>query len=162
MANEINAVAGQLWGIPMGEVYTAGPGIKIDNVHKIVSVDETVLWEGSMYLNNDSGSLSESISNFESVAIYGAPVYGGGLQRYEFLVDTSGTPAYRLAMPAADGVAAYYAFFNLNISSTATVTRSRLVKIMYSDGSVTTADFTSSSTLKAYIKKIVGINRKSA
>lgn len=37
MANEINAVAGQLWGIPMGEVYTAGPGIKIDNVHKVVS-----------------------------------------------------------------------------------------------------------------------------
>ena len=43
MANEINSVAGQLWGIPMGEVYTAGPGIKIDNVHKVVSATEPVV-----------------------------------------------------------------------------------------------------------------------
>ena len=39
---EINSVAGQLVGIPMGQVYTAGPGIKIDNVNKTVSVDNTV------------------------------------------------------------------------------------------------------------------------
>lgn len=38
---EINSVAGQLVGIPMGQVYTAGPGVKIDNVNKVVSVDIT-------------------------------------------------------------------------------------------------------------------------
>lgn len=37
----INSVAGQLVGIPVGQVYTAGPGIKIDNVNKVVSVDIT-------------------------------------------------------------------------------------------------------------------------
>lgn len=37
MANEINAVAGQLFGVPVGQVYTAGPGIVIDNVHKTVT-----------------------------------------------------------------------------------------------------------------------------
>lgn len=40
---EINSVAGQLVGIPVGEVYTAGKGIKIDNVNKVVSVDDE--WE---------------------------------------------------------------------------------------------------------------------
>lgn len=44
MANEINAVAGQLWGVPVGQVYTAGPGIVIDNVHKTVRVG-TLEWE---------------------------------------------------------------------------------------------------------------------
>ena len=39
---EINSVAGQLVGVPVGQVYTAGPGIKIDNVNKTVSVDNTV------------------------------------------------------------------------------------------------------------------------
>ena len=39
---EINSVFGQLVGVPVGQVYTAGPGIKIDNVNKIVSVDNTV------------------------------------------------------------------------------------------------------------------------
>lgn len=38
---EINSVAGQLVGIPVGQVYTAGKGIKIDNVNKVVSVDIT-------------------------------------------------------------------------------------------------------------------------
>lgn len=70
MANEINAVAGQLWGIPMGQVYTAGPGIKIDNVHKIVSVDETVLFTKTLNDNLwTSESLSESVANFERIRI---------------------------------------------------------------------------------------------
>ena len=37
MANEINSVAGQLVGIPMGQVYTAGDGISIDAVNKVVT-----------------------------------------------------------------------------------------------------------------------------
>ena len=158
-SNELLSAGAQLIGMPL-----AGPESfseqQLTYLKRALDVDETVLWEGSMYLNNDSGVLSESIGNFESVAIYGAPIYGGALQRYEFLVDTSGTPSYRIAIPAIDGTAAYHAFFNLSIStSTATVTRSRLVKIVFSDGSVTTADFSSTSTLKAYIKKIVGIGR---
>ena len=72
MANEINAVAGQLWGIPMGEVYTAGPGIKIDNVHKVVSVDETEIWSGAETVaSNLELTLSEDFTNFERIKIYG-------------------------------------------------------------------------------------------
>jgi len=41
---EINSVAGQLVGIPVGEVYTAGKGIKIDNVNKTVTFDPGT-WE---------------------------------------------------------------------------------------------------------------------
>lgn len=39
---EINSVAGQLVGIPVGQVYTAGPGIKIDNVNKTISAKHWV------------------------------------------------------------------------------------------------------------------------
>lgn len=69
---QINSVAGQLVGIPCGQVYTAGKGIKIDNVNKVVSVDETVLWEGTMFTNQTTtANLSEAASNFEYVRVYG-------------------------------------------------------------------------------------------
>lgn len=76
---EINSVAGQLVGIPVGQVYTAGPGIKIDNVNKVVSVDETVLWETDAS-GVDSGNitLSETIKNFEKYEIYGFETERGG------------------------------------------------------------------------------------
>lgn len=71
MANEINSVAGQLIGIPIGQVYTAGPGIKIDNVNKVVSVDETVLYDCSdnYVYGTNSVTLSESYKNFEIIKI---------------------------------------------------------------------------------------------
>lgn len=68
---EINSVAGQLVGIPMGQVYTAGPGINIDNVNKVVSVDETVLWDanGQVVLSGLI-TMSEPITNFERYKVY--------------------------------------------------------------------------------------------
>lgn len=51
--------------------YTAGPGIKIDNENKVISLDETVLWEGELVVNtSNSLVLSEVVTNFESIAIY--------------------------------------------------------------------------------------------
>lgn len=75
MANEINSVAGQLWGVPMGQVYTAGTGIKIDNVHKIITNDETVLYdtgstEPTAITSETSIQLSESAMNFSIIRVY--------------------------------------------------------------------------------------------
>lgn len=77
---EINSVAGQLVGIPVGQVYTAGKGIKIDNVNKVVSVDETVLWEGDtqpIRTTSVSINLSESALNFELIRFEGLNSYAG-------------------------------------------------------------------------------------
>ena len=70
MSEQVNSVAGQLVGIPCGQVYTAGKGIKIDNVNKVVSVDETVLWTGEASGSNATMSLSEAFTNFERVRFY--------------------------------------------------------------------------------------------
>lgn len=69
---EINSVAGQLVGIPVGQVYTAGEGVVVDNVHKTITskYNETVLYDGG--LNPDSVSsitLSETTMNFERIVI---------------------------------------------------------------------------------------------
>lgn len=74
MSNEINSVAGQLIGIPVGQVYTAGPGIKIDNVNKVVSIDETVLWEGPITPGNGAAPTNydlvvANMSNYEIIRI---------------------------------------------------------------------------------------------
>ena len=84
MANEINAVAGQLWGVPVGQVYTAGPGVVIDNVHKTVRVDETVLWEDltnttQLYSGTTNFNLSESFMNFERIKVYYRHSFSGNM-----------------------------------------------------------------------------------
>ena len=96
---EINSVAGQLVGIPVGQVYTAGPGIKIDNVNKIVSVDETVLYESSSAVaQGQTFDLSETTENFERILIYVAHastaltwaeifVYPGDAIRYDIILN---------------------------------------------------------------------------
>ena len=67
MSEEVNSVAGQLVGIPVGQVYTAGNGVVIDNVNKTVRVDETVLYDNG---TTTSASLSESGYNFDRIRVY--------------------------------------------------------------------------------------------
>ena len=68
--NQILSVEGQLVGIPLQE-YTAGPGIVVDNVNKVIKVDDTVTvlttlsdigtpsvnnatWDGSYAIKNNN------------------------------------------------------------------------------------------------------------
>lgn len=123
-----------------------------------LGVSETVLWEDSTGIAaaNETASLSESIANFESVAIYSEPIYGGALIRTEFNVaDLS----YRFSTGSLDGNNVFIAQYNVTISTTtATVSRSRRVSITYA-GAVTTADLSATGSYKAPIRKIVGVHR---
>lgn len=67
MSEEVNSVAGQLVGIPVGQVYTAGNGVVIDNVNKTVRIDETVLYDNG---TTTSASLSESGYHFDRIRVY--------------------------------------------------------------------------------------------
>ena len=159
MANEIMSVAGQLVGMPL-----AGPESfsqqQLDYLKRALGVDETVLWEDSngIYLNNDSAVLSETINNFESVAIYAEGVYGGPLKKYEFIVISGGQ--YRFVTESLDGSDLLNVYFNVNITGTAvTVSRSKLLKISYSSSAITCSDLSATGTYKSKIKKVVGIHR---
>ena len=161
--NSNRAVRGPVTAVPL----VAGKGVKItaDTVNNryVAEVDETVLWEDSngIYLNNDSAVLSETINNFESVAIYAESVYGGPLKKYEFIVISGGQ--YRFVTESLDGSDLLNVYFNVNITGTAvTVSRSKLLKISYSSSAITCSDLSATGTYKSKIKKVVGINRVSA
>ena len=169
MANEINAVAGQLWGIPMGEVYTAGPGIKIDNVHKVVSVDETVLYDGSTSGTSGDVTLSEVITNFERIGIFysmnhaylnGAYNFGG---KWMYLdpADLSVTKKFNINDFGCDGNASN----TMVIRSDVYTVSNDLTKFVHDIATQMFFNGTSwavNTTQHAIMYKIVGINRKSA
>lgn len=164
MANEINAVAGQLWGIPMGEVYTAGPGIKIDNVHKIVSVDETVLWESPDGVGHNSCTLSESKTNFERVRIY----FGtqGSSAQYGSCYETLGTFDNFCFIRGKGASNVWLSWIRCVATNATTITVPLAKSFNFQAQSATTWQTPSVSvnqTEDIYsIWKVVGINRKSA
>lgn len=166
---EINSVAGQLVGIPMGEVYTAGPGIKIDNVHKVVSVDETVLYDGSTSGTSGDVTLSEVITNFERIGIFysmnhaylnGAYNFGG---KWMYLdpADLSVTKKFNIHDFGCDGTSANTMVIRSDVYTVSNDLKKFVHDIatqMFFNGSswgVTTAQH-------AIVYKVVGINRKSA
>lgn len=94
----VNSVAGQLVGIPVGQVYTAGHGITIEgnSLNREVSLDETVLYEDSDGTSVSTFVLSEGWNNFETVRFIIADAYGWGTNQYDFLtsgVSVAGTRA---------------------------------------------------------------------
>lgn len=94
---EINSVAGQLVGIPVGQVYTAGKGIKIDNVNKVVSVDETVLMDTPTAVSNNLEIvLSEVFTNFEHIRIEGVRNPASGYNTSTVMEYAVGSSNYNL------------------------------------------------------------------
>lgn len=150
---EINSVAGQLVGIPVGQVYTAGKGIKIDNVNKVVSVDETVLYDCSnnYVYGTSSVTLSESYKNFEIIKIMNSKgnvqfYYPANNQGVALVTLMNITNAYLWLIP--------WTFTSDTVFAGATGK-------LWTVGSTTAVDVASNAGSKRWIQpiKIVGINR---
>lgn len=144
--------------ILQGTVATSTGIVGDGSTQNPLRADETVLWEDSTGIAaiNETATLSESITNFQSVVIYAEPIYGGSLLRNEF--EISNNP-YRFGTFSQDGSSVYIAEYNMDISDkTLTITRSRRVTISYAGG-VSTSTLSATGSYKAPIRKIVGINR---
>lgn len=160
MANEINSVAGQLVGIPVGQVYTAGPGIKIDNVNKVVSVDETVLWESSEGSAASSCTLSENLNNFDRINLYLADTN----QKISVftVVATTANFTFPTISPGYGPNTAAIIFRWFTVSGTSmTVSKAKQTNISFNDES-TNWSASRESPLYNTIVKVVGVNRISA
>lgn len=153
---EINSVAGQLVGIPIGQVYTAGKGIKIDNVNKIVTVDETVLYEDTNYTyGRNSVTLSEDYRHFECLKIFNSKgnvqfFYPGNAQGVVLFTLTNITNGYLWLIP--------WTFQNDGVTYTGATGK------LWTVGATTAVDvpYTAGSNRWIQPTKIVGINRISS
>lgn len=149
----INSVAGQLVGIPIGQVYTAGKGIKIDNVNKVVTVDETVLYDCSdtYVYGTNSVTLSESYKNFEVIKILNSKgnvqfYYPANNQGVAIVTLMNITNAYMWLIP--------WTFTSNTVFSGATGK-------LWTVGSTTIVDVPNTAGSNRWIQpiKIIGINR---
>lgn len=159
---QINSVAGQLVGIPCGQVYTAGKGIKIDNVNKVVTVDETVLWEGTQWSVGDTGqelTLSESPLNFETIKVYGYRPLGTGSNIYSAVFSEEFDPNF-LSANSITRVMMSYAINNngnriiggMGISGVTGTSWTEAGGFHFAGGSLANGEY-------AHIHKVIGINR---
>ena len=169
MANEINAVAGQLWGIPVGQVYTAGPGIKIDNVNKVVRVDETVLYDGSTSGTSGDVTLSEVITNFERIGIFYSMNHAylngnynfGGKWIYLDPADLSVTKKFNINDFGCDGTASNTMVLRSDVYTVSNDLKKFVHDIatqMFFNGT----SWAVTTTKHAIMYKVVGVNRISS
>lgn len=153
---EINSVAGQLVGVPIGQVYTAGKGVVIDNVNKTVRTDETVLFEETNYTyGRSSVTLSEDYRHFECIKIFNSKgnvqfYYPANAQEVALFTLTNFSNGFLWLIP--------WTFQNDG------VTYSGATGKLWTVGSTTAADVPSNAPSNRWIQptKIVGINRISA
>ena len=155
---QINSVYGQLVGVPVGQTYVAGPGIKIDNVNKTVSVDETVLWSGSLGSTGTSLPLSEATTNFEFIDIYCYPNSNFKTQRaaqvFRFVVPSGSNSAFYYCRTENMEAGTYYSeIIYVNVSSGTSFQLAQGHR--WQDNTQTK----SIDTYRGEVFKIVGINR---
>lgn len=157
MSEQINSVAGQLVGIPIGQVYTAGKGIKIDNVNKVVTVDETVLYEDTNNNGVATCTLTEAATNFEYLDfVVGYPGVANGLN---FVRIPSSTPVLHFTYQAGNGATDYFARVYGNINGTAiSITHCKMMYSQYSSTSTDTIRNDSANDMKC-IYKVIGVHR---
>lgn len=157
MPEQINSMAGQLVGIPMGQVYTAGKGIVIDNVNKTVRTDETVLFTDTTMAGVSTCTLTEEATNFEYLdMVVGYPNNSNGLN---YVRIPSATTYLHFTYQAGNGVTDYFARVYGVINGTAiTVTHCKTMYSAYSSTSVDSIRNDSSSDMKC-IYKVIGVNR---
>lgn len=160
---EINSVAGQLVGIPVGQVYTAGKGVVIDNVNKTVRTDETVLFEDSNGTGVDSGDISEAYTNFERLLIE----VGYGSQNtsledgYMWAMCSTRSPyTWVQYMFGAGGGNQYYAAAKIHWTSLTHFDVTHGSSILHSDSSTSVSGNTSyNANAKKCVLRIIGVNR---
>jgi len=140
------------------DTLTAGAGIAISNIN-VISVDKTVLWEGSSRTNIQ---LSETITNFEEIAVYydedgngvrlaksqATPINSSslGLCGTNYFVDDTGNPIHidAIELSISNGVVSIASANSKYMSATGTAIGNwDIAGVML-------------------IKKIVGINRKAS
>ena len=162
MSEQVNSVAGQLVGIPVGQVYTAGKGIKIDNVNKVVSVDETVLFDTGTNNAANSGATSEAYTNFERLYFeVGVNNQTGGQDGYQWSI-CSPRSEYMWVnfMYGQGGTNHYYATAKIHWTDATHFTVTNASAIMHTETSTGVVGNTSNNTAtKTCIFKIVGVNR---
>lgn len=155
MANEINAVAGQLFGVPVGQVYTAGPGIVIDNVHKTVRADETVLYSSNTAVaQGGTMALTENPENFSTVKLYVA--HAANATNLAIVIEYTGdTTRYDVVMPVTDNATNLIMDRYYFSRSGTTVTVGGRKRHTIGASSVSSSDLTN----PAFVMKIIGIKR---
>lgn len=155
MPEQINSVAGQLVGVPVGQVYTAGKGIVIDNVNKTVRTDETVLFTNNG--GTSQATLSESPFNFERIKL----LIGENNSAYsleEKTVWMMPNSTYFNLQFVTGQVNCYVANIRYTISGN-TITADKVfdTKINYDTG--TSFSFEHNTSLLNNIWKVIGVNR---
>ena len=134
-------------------------GVNISATSQLMGVDETVLWEGTAKVTNASGTLSESIDNFEYVEVYAQVSYNPNPQITRFKVDYNTSNSYRFMVAGQDGGAAHLYFYTIALTGTSfSIGRATGLMLSYSNlGSISLISLPSTAD---GVVKIVGIGRK--
>lgn len=142
---------------------SGGPGIKfrMDNGTLIAEADETMLWSGDAL----SATLSESLTNFESVRVYAHWEYNGGIEARTmteipgtassfnlFTITPAGTTS-QATNASVYSLASIYNVAGLNLTP---INKSR-IQYAAAEGSISCNTYSNTDVLK--LTKVLGINR---
>ena len=144
--------------------FVAGPGISITQPSEgtvRIANDETVLWSGDAL----SATVSESLTNFDSIKIYAHWTYNGGYEARamtEFPGSASNfnlfsiTPAGTTDQTNEARVYTLASIYNINGLNLIPINKSR-IQYAAAEGSMSCNTYSNTDVLK--LSKVIGINR---